>query len=104
MNGISALIRETPENSLVPFHHVRTQEEGPHQYCEEYISVVYKLPGLSYFYYNSPQGLRVPNSAQGERISCSAPRMRWESFHIVLILIFSPIYMNIYVHILIKGI
>ena len=25
MNGISALVKETPERFLVPFHHVRTQ-------------------------------------------------------------------------------
>lgn len=27
MNGISALMKETPEGSLAPFYHVRTQEE-----------------------------------------------------------------------------
>ena len=40
MNGISALIKETPRELPCPFHHVRTQQEddpfinlevGPHQ-------------------------------------------------------------------------
>lgn len=28
MNGIRALIKETLESSLAPFHHMRTQREG----------------------------------------------------------------------------
>lgn len=28
MNGISALIKETPQSSLAPFYHIQTQPEG----------------------------------------------------------------------------